>query len=535
MAARTDTPGSAMVWFRNDLRAQDNPALAEAARYAAVARTGVVGLLVVSAYEWTRVHMWGLAKTDYYLRSVRELRAVLHKMHIPLVVRAVPEADWASPEAYYANLGELVAGACRETGCDALYMNCEYDGASIDRDARVVQALAAAGILHHATHDQCAVPVGKLATKSGTPFKVFSQFKKSWVAYIEEHGLRVDKDAPLPLPAAAAELLEPGAKIALGELPDPREMFDEGAFAGLRLERVREAFPAGERAAQDGLAAFLKRCVQNYHEDRNHFLESGASRMSAPLAVGAISLKQCLTEARAANGEALLKGQDGLVCWISELCWRDFYRHVLHHFPHVGRGDAFRPEFQALPWRGWAGGEEGGAVEDEFARWCEGRTGVPIVDAAMRQIATEGWQSNRVRMVVAMYLTKDLLIHWRRGERFFMQHLIDYDYPSNNGGWQWSASTGTDAQPYFRIFNPLLQSEKFDRDGSYIRTYVPELAAVPSPAVHDPAARLSKADFAVLHYPRPIIDHTEARDRTLALFTSFTKSAHPIKDGPALA
>jgi deoxyribodipyrimidine photo-lyase len=223
------------------------------------------------------------------------------------------------------------------------------------------------------------------------------------------------------------------------------------------------------------------------------------------LAAGLISPKECLAVLEEAHSGVLGPTRDGPKVWLSEILWRDFYRHVMLEFPHVVKGLPFRPEGDLVPW------QEPGA---EFDAWCEGRTGVPIVDAAMRCLVSEGWLHNRLRMVVAMYLTKDLLIDWRLGERFFNRHLVDADFASNNGGWQWSASTGTDAAPYFRVFNPVLQSKKTDPDGAFIRRWVPELRDVEGDAVHQP----SPFDRELCGYPAEIVDHRMARARAIEAY-----------------
>lgn len=534
-AAGMEQLGNAVIWFRNDLRLQDNPAVWEATRYVEASRTGIssarlYGLYVEAPFEWRSLQHWGLAKADYYHRSVAVLRRrVEGKPWGGRLLRLqIKETEFATPEAYYTRLGEDLVRVLCAHGIQAVFMNEEYDAVGRDRDVLVKRALDAAGIAHHTTADQCAVPPGKILTKTGTPFKVFTQFKKSWAAWIEEHGLETTRPTALATNGHPRETDE-GASMDEGEeegedlpLGYCREEWPE-----LDLEGVRRAFPAGEEAAMARLEDFLQNRSSRYHEDRDYFVEGAASRMSAALAIGTISLKQCLLAAQTRNRGALLTGQPGLVHWISELCWRDFYRHVMVAFPHVTRGHSFRPEYEHLAWRAWpvdetTGTSSDGQAEEDFRRWCEGRTGVPIVDAGMRQLRREGWLNNRLRMIVAMYLCKDLLIHWRRGERFFMEHLVDYDFGSNNGGWQWSASTGTDAQPYFRIFNPLLQSEKFDSQGEYLRRHVEELKGVPAPAIHQPDQRLSKEAFGRLGYPKAMVEHHTAKDKVRALFAATT-------------
>ncbi|MEO1513280.1 MAG: FAD-binding domain-containing protein, partial [Planctomycetota bacterium] len=224
------------------------------------------------------------------------------------------------------------------------------------------------------------------------------------------------------------------------------------------------------------------------------------------LAHGVISPRQCVEAALGVNQGRIDSGDPGVIGWIEELIWREFYQHVIAAFPRVCKGRAFRTDMDRVEWSHDQG---------LFDAWREGRTGYPIVDAAMRQLAQTGWMHNRLRMIVAMFLTKDLMIDWRWGERHFMNRLVDGDFASNNGGWQWSASTGTDAQPYFRIFNPTTQGEKFDRDGEFIRRFVPELSELPGKAIHDPS---SAGLFGELDYPDPIVDHRAARETTLARF-----------------
>ena len=257
--------------------------------------------------------------------------------------------------------------------------------------------------------------------------------------------------------------------------------------------------------ARRWLRAFVSKRIESYHTLRDMPAEDGTSALSPYLAAGALSPRQCLHAAMEANRGRAASGKKGVTTWISELIWREFYRHVLIGFPRVCMNRPFRVETDRLPWRD---------DEDQFAAWCQGHTGVPIVDAGMRQLAETGWMHNRVRMITAMFLTKDLFIDWRWGQRHFMHHLIDGDFANNNGGWQWSASTGTDAAPYFRIFNPFSQSRRFDPEGQYIRRYVPELKALSADEIHEPSADVARK----CRYPRPIVGHAEARTSAIAAF-----------------
>lgn len=569
---------NSLIWFRNDLRIKDNPALLEAIKHVQVSQSlnfesRLYGLFIIPSLEWKHFREYGMSKVDYYLRTLGILRIDLEKIGIPLIIRWV---DYDIPKNVNGHLDQYVDpftlfdelkdtyyrkddisglnykgtfdDVCQTFSIGAVFYNIEYDGMSLERDTIINDWMDTKGILHQSFHDQCVVPVGKVLTQLGTPYKIFSQFKKTWATYINEHGLGVIGDS------GQIKQLEIIEAEKLGSIPTVQDIFTKKEcniwHSELNLERVRNAFPAGETIAIERLHDFIQNHIQSYNIDRNHYCQAekegeksqpGESRLSASLAIGAITTRQCLQTAIQADEKLskkfnIMDGDNGINCWINELCWRDFYRHILFLFPHVGRGVSFRPEYQSLPWRAWSFSSnvkknaDFENAESDLQKWKTGHTGVPIVDAAMRQLSTEGWLGNRLRMIVAIYLTKDLLIHWRRGESHFNRQLIDCDYPSNNGGWQWSASTGTDAQPYFRIFNPLLQSEKYDPEGNYIKTWVNELSPVKGSAVHAPHLRLGKNEFSGLGYPSPMVDHQKSKAKVLAMFTStfsFTKNKRP--------
>ncbi|HET8790953.1 MAG TPA: FAD-binding domain-containing protein, partial [Modicisalibacter sp.] len=267
------------------------------------------------------------------------------------------------------------------------------------------------------------------------------------------------------------------------------------------------SWPAGQDAAADRLERFLRYRGRHYRQQRDFPAIRGTSELSPYLALGMISHRQCLQAAMSDNDGHLADGDIGLTTWVNELIWREFYQHIAFGFPKVCRHRPFQQPTEGLAWRD----DEAG-----FAAWCEGRTGYPIVDAAMRQLVQTGWMHNRLRMVTAMFLSKHLLVDWRRGEAFFMQHLIDGEFAANNGGWQWAASTGTDAAPYFRIFNPTTQSQRFDPQGDFIAEFIPELAEIAPKARHAPSGELLET----LDYPSPIVDHKAARARALDAFKS---------------
>lgn len=349
----------------------------------------------------------------------------------------------------------------------------------------------------HSHLDQLFFAPGSVLTQSGGYFQVFSQFRK--VCY---QRLATALPACRPLPAAQAPL-----PITSDTIPT------EVAGFAAPSEALRQLWPAGEDEAQQRLQRFADEQLEWYDQQRDFPATPGTSQLSAYLAAGVISPRQCLHAALTINRGEFASGNPGAVCWISELLWREFYKHILVGYPRVSMGRAFRRETEALAWR---------HAPDELAAWQEGRTGLPIIDAAMRQLRETGWMHNRLRMIVAMFLTKNLLIDWREGERWFMRHLIDGDLAANNGGWQWSASTGTDAAPYFRIFNPLSQSAKFDPEGRFLRHWLPELASLNKRDIHNPDALGGL--FGVAGYPRPMVDLSKSRERALVAF----KNLEPV-------
>lgn len=265
-------------------------------------------------------------------------------------------------------------------------------------------------------------------------------------------------------------------------------------------------WPVGESYAQDMLNNFIQDHIQDYHLKRDFPASKGSSLLSPYLNSGLLSIRQCLAALFKTNNAQFHIYHQGQETWLNELIWREFYQHILYSFPRLSRYQPFKLNTQHIPWR---------HADLDFEAWKLGQTGIPIVDAGMRQLLATGWMHNRVRMITAMFLTKNLLIDWRQGEQWFMQNLIDGDLAANNGGWQWCASTGTDAVPYFRIFNPISQSEKFDPNGDYIRQWLPELAHLNAKTIHQPYA---KNPHIALKYPQPIVDLKQSRLRTIDIF-----------------
>jgi deoxyribodipyrimidine photo-lyase len=481
---------SALVWFRRDLRADDHAALYHALKAArrvwcvfVLDREILDPLLARGLKADRRVEFIadGLLDLDHQLARLA-VACGLAGRH-GLIVR-------------HALAREEVPRLARELHVQAVYANHDDDPAALARDAQVRGALAGAGIALHTSKDHVVFERNELLSGSGNAYSVFTSYKNAWLDKVDAFYLKaypVDRHAaalaPLPdMPAQGVPSLE-----AIG--------FERTNLHALKL-------PAGSAGAQEMLADFLQR-IDGYDVARDFPAVKGPSYLSVHLRFGSLSIRRVAHEA----WQRMHAGSRGAAVWLSELIWRDFFQQVLHHHPHVVHA-AFRPACDALRW------EHGKHADALFAAWRAGRTGYPLVDAAMMQINQTGYMHNRLRMLSASFLVKHLGIDWRRGERYFADHLIDYELASNNGGWQWAAATGCDAQPWFRIFNPVSQSRKFDPHGKFIRRYLPQLAALPDELLHAPwLAR--PVDLAAAHvelgrdYPRPIVDHEAARESTL--------------------
>ena len=467
-----------LIWLRTDLRHYDNTALSAAAK-----RGPTAAVYLISPEQW-QAHDDAPCKVDFWLRNLRTLSDSLQQLNIPLLIRTAPTWDQAS-----AVLLEL----CQQLDVQAVHVNEEYGINETRRDKEVAQSLEARGIEFHRYLDQLLFQPGSILTQSGSYFQVFSQFRR--ICYNRLH---------MALPRIVAR---PDSQAPLNIVPDSIPESVSGFAAP--SESLRALWPAGEKEAQQRLAQFADEQIHFYQDERDLPAKPGTSQLSTYLAAGVISPRQCLHAALHSNNGEFESGSPGVFTWITELLWREFYKHILVGYPRVSRHRAFRPETEYLPWRN---------APDELAVWKQGRTGFPIIDAAIAQLLETGWMHNRLRMVVAMFLTKNLLIDWREGERFFMQHLIDGDLAANNGGWQWSSSTGTDSVPYFRIFNPLTQSERFDPEGRFIKHWLPQLADLNKKQVHNPAS--IGGLFGVANYPAPMVNLSQSRERALSAFKS---------------
>ncbi|GGU63661.1 deoxyribodipyrimidine photo-lyase [Pseudomonas laurentiana] len=465
-----------LIWLRSDLRVSDNTALAAAAK-----RGPTLAVWLISPGQWL-AHDDAPCKVDFWLRSLRTLSQSLATLNIPLLVRQAEHWDDAP---------HVLLQLCREHNVQTLHMNEEYGIHEQRRDDAVRDQLSAVGIEVASYLDQLLFKPGSILTKTGGYFQVFSQFRKT--CYERLH-LALPRLIETPAPQQALAIAsDPIPESVAGFTPPP--------------ESLRELWPAGEQEAHRRLDDFVDDAIEDYQDQRDFPALPGTSQLSTYLAAGVISPRQCLHAALSHNLGEFDSGNKGVVTWVNELLWREFYKHILVGYPRVSRHRAFRLETEAVPWRNAPG---------DLEAWQQGRTGIPIIDAAMRQLLATGWMHNRLRMVVAMFLTKNLLIDWREGERFFMRHLIDGDLAANNGGWQWSASTGTDAVPYFRIFNPISQSQRFDSEGRFIRHWLPELAGLDNKAIHAPPS--AGGLFATHHYPGPIVDLSSSRQRALSAF-----------------
>ena len=462
-------------WFRRDLRLADNTALISALRTGA----RVVPLFIFDP-AILRSARTGAPRVAFMLRALHALDERLRERGSALLVR-------------FGHPHEVLPAIVREIGAGAIYANADYTPYARRRDERLRRTLT---VPLHLYHDLLLRAPGEVLKDDGAPFTVFTPFMKRW------------RMLPPP-PEVAGDEAGWGGLCALDGVRNP----GLPGLAALGFGSTIAVPEADEATAQRALVRFMDGPIYGYAESRNALVNDpfaseapvGSSYLSPYLRFGILSPRQVYWAARRAGEVAPdREAHQSVETYVNELIWREFYHHILYHFPHVDRA-SFRPEYDAVPWRD---------APDELAAWQEGRTGYPIVDAAMRQLRAVGWLPNRARMIVASFLTKDLLIHWSAGEQHFMQWLIDGDVAANNGGWQWTAGTGTDAQPYFRIFNPVSQSRKFDPDGRYIRRWLPELRDVPVQYVHTPW----EMDSLPADYPPPLIDHAVARERTLAAF-----------------
>ncbi|MFV9474248.1 cryptochrome/photolyase family protein [Advenella sp. RU8] len=457
---------AALVWFRRDLRCEDHAALYHALRTA----QKVYCVFVFDTEILDALPSRKDRRVEFIHQSVVALDAGLHALSL----RAGGQGSGLIVKHGAAQ--DCIPELARQLGVQKVFTNRDYEPAAIERDQRVAASLDVMGIGFADFKDQVIFETDEILTQAGKPYSVFTPYKNAWLKKVDDFQLK-----PYPVEKYAARL---ACKPPTESIPSLAQLgFESGTWASLPM-------PAGSSGAQTLFDDFAPRMAR-YKEARDFPAVKGVSYLSVHIRFGTVSVRRLARF-------ALEQNNDGAATWLSELIWREFYQAILYHFPHVVNR-SFQRACDRIVWDD---------NPEYFAAWCEGRTGYPIVDAAMRQLNQTGYMHNRLRMITASFLCKDLGIDWREGEKYFADKLNDYDLASNNGGWQWAASTGCDAQPWFRIFNPVTQSKKFDPEGKFIRRYVPELKLLSDKCIHEPWQTAGK-------YLPPIVDHAEARERTL--------------------
>ncbi len=428
-------------------------------------------IFFISKKQWHQ-HHWSKRKIDLVLRHAQALVIELAAINIELML---VELDSFNQQVSY------LKRYCSEQGIMEVIANSELEFNEQQRDQQCISA----GITLTLFEADVIVPKGKVLNQSGTMFKVFTPFKRAWLKYIKQYGFEYLGKA--------------------SQSPSKGNFDHLDIDANLKLET--DSWPLARVVEQQALPSFLQNKLADYDRHRDIPSINGTSSLSPYLAAGLISPRYVLQLLINQAPDILTATDSANLTWLNELIWRDFYRHLMFHHPKLSKNHCFKEKYQQYTWPNNI---------DHFKAWCQGRTGYPLVDAAMRQLQKTGWMHNRLRMVVASFLTKHLLIDWRWGERYFMQQLIDGDLAANNGGWQWAASTGCDAQPYFRIFNPIRQSEKFDPNGNFIRKYLPELANIPDKNIHFPHQYIEKHQLEC--YWPAIVEHKQARVKALSFY-----------------
>ncbi|PKF79778.1 deoxyribodipyrimidine photo-lyase [Vibrio sp. vnigr-6D03] len=493
-----------LVWFRRDLRTLDNTALSQAIA------TGqpVIALYIATPQQWESHHMAPI-QADLIYRRLYELQRELHELNVPLVYAEV---------STFAEQGDLISKLLTYDKIQGLHANIEYEWNEKQRDSSIESRCPPSKNVH-LYHDKCVLPPRSVLNKKGEYFKVFTPFKRAWLNQVSLAGVSVFprlKKGNDEVPEVT--FLQPlvsqfNSKCHFSYPRTDSNQYDVCTEA--LIHQLREfcaesplsshnAFSSQNALSSEKNAFRHTKSVDRYKEDRDFPFIEGTSKLSPYLALGFLSVRQCV--ARLTYQQSMDDLNEGEQIWLSELVWREFYQHLLDFEPKLSKG---------LPFIDWAIDLEWHNDKDWFERWKNGTTGYPIVDAAMRQLNSTGWMHNRLRMIVASFLTKDLLIDWRWGEDYFLSKLADGDYAANNGGWQWSASTGCDGQPYFRIFNPISQGEKFDTQGEFVRHWIPELKQVPSKYIHQP---WMWSENHTLNYPERVVDHKTQRELALSMY-----------------
>ncbi|MDP4607533.1 MAG: DNA photolyase family protein [Burkholderiaceae bacterium] len=486
-----------LMWFRRDLRLADNAALYHALKTCDQ---------VVCAFVFDTDILAGLPQIDRRVVFIHEsLQALDHAL------QATQPANPPRLLTVHGPANPSIAKLATALGVQAVFTNRDDEPQAVQRDAQTLGDLAHAGIMLHTFKDQCIFERSEVLTQAERPFSVFTPYKNAWLKKLEPYYL---KAYPSHSPNLTAGLLPANSLPASAQAHARIVPLQDMGFEWMDLPA--QHITPGSAGAHNLLQDFVERMTR-YKDTRDFPAVKGPSYLSVHLRFGTVSIRELARLAFAQHAT----GDVGASTWLSELIWRDFYMQVMHHHPRVV-GHAFKPEYDKIEW------EKGTHAKTLFKAWCDGQTGYPLVDAAMHQLNQTGYMHNRLRMVVASFLSKDLGLDWRWGEAYFAEKLIDFDLSANNGGWQWASSSGCDAQPYFRIFNPISQSEKFDTKGKFIRRYLPQLADLSDKAIHAPwlAAPLELAGAGITlgdTYPLPIVDHAQARAKTLARYAVVKK------------
>jgi deoxyribodipyrimidine photo-lyase len=475
---------STLCWLRRDLRLSDNTALHHALAEARLRNGSCLSVFVFDTEILEKVPDRSDRRVSFLHGSIDSLRRGLRAAGSDLLVLH-GKAQEVIPS--------LVARLATERGLEAVHVSHDHETRRLQRDSTVQATCRSHGVRFSSWKDIVVFEKDEVLSATGTPLRVYSPYRKAWTKRLEE----AEQTWLAPRDPDLGALV---GHVDFDFPPGP-------SLAQLGFEAADAPSP-GEEGARERLRIFLER-MDGYREHRDFVDQAATSQLGIDLRFGTVSIRSLMRAARARERE---RPDSGATTWLSELVWREFYQMLLHHFP-ASEHKAFQGRFEAVV---WDDPDTNDLVASRWVAWCEGRTGFPMVDAAMRQFAATGWMHNRARMVVASFLTKDLHIHWKRGERFFARSLLDYDLAQNVGGWQWSASTGADGQPYFRVFNPCSQGERFDPQGAYVRRWCPELSSLPERWIHRPFEApegvLAKAGVTLGGtYPAPVVDHSVER------------------------
>ena len=456
--------------FSNDLRLEDNAALYNAS----LGRNGLEALFLFNKDKW-QLHYESPLKIKFQLNNLEIIKEELDNLNINLRVLS-PKLD---------DENKLILEEALKINASKVFINSEYGFNEKQRDENL-RKLLADNRIDLIEFDSSIINPKKIVTGAGTYFKVFTPYSRSFREELNKEYLQC-----FPAPVKQQTKIGDSDEIPNFELENTLK------------KNALKLYEPGEKAAIEILENFFENKISDYKVARDFPAQDSTSKLSVYLSSGIISAKKCVSKLLEISEDTPGTGE---YSWFNEIIWREFYKYIIFHYPRVSMRKSFNEKYDQVKWRD---------DEEDFVAWTKGETGFPIIDAAMKQLLNTGWMHNRLRMIVAMFLSKNLLIDWKRGEEFFMQNLIDGDHASNVGGWQWSASTGVDAAPYFRIFNPITQSEKFDKEGLFLKHYLPNLEGLSSKEIHNPDIELRKE----LNYPMPITDLSSSRKRAIEVFS----------------